>query len=262
MTIEVRVTGRSCHGSIPREGLNPLEHGGAILAEAAARHERGEGFLHDPLLGPGSRTASWGEVETPSDCSVPERFTFRLDRRLTSGESPEQALRDVESLESVRRARAAGLAVEIAVPVYEQPTWRGYVPCIPQVYLSWRTPEEHPAIQAALATYRGVVTPHVDVRRRGRRLAAPRAAPRTAGCSRPTAWAGRRPLSEPALVVPESKRWVTAGEYRHPAMFGFGSGIMQNAHKIGEVAGPARAAARDRLPRALPEHVRGPVTHS
>lgn len=233
MTIEVRVTGRSCHGSIPREGLNPLEHGGAILAEAAARHERGEGFLHDPLLGPGSRTASWGEVETPSDCSVPERFTFRLDRRLTSGESPEQALRDIESLESVRRARAAGLAVEIAVPVYEQPTWRGYVPCLPQVYRSWRTPEDHPAIQAALATYRGVVTPHVDGRGEGGAL---RREPRlghwvfsTDGVGWPV------PANEPALVVPESKRWVTAGADRHPALFGFGSGIMQNAHKVGEV---------------------------
>jgi acetylornithine deacetylase/succinyl-diaminopimelate desuccinylase-like protein len=234
MMIEVRVTGRSCHGSIPREGLNPLEHGAAILAEAAAQHERGEGFLHDPLLGPGSRTASWGEVETPSDCSVPERFTFRLDRRLTTGESPGQALRDVESLESVGRARAAGLAVGIAVPVYEQPTWRGYVPGNAEVYLAWQTPEEHPAIQAALATYRGVVTPHVDTRREeGGSL---RREPRvdrwlfsTDGVGWPV------PLSERALVVPESKRWVTAGEHRHPGMFGFGSGIMQNAHQVGEV---------------------------
>ncbi|MFA9565208.1 MAG: hypothetical protein ACERLM_10960, partial [Acidimicrobiales bacterium] len=29
MQIEVTVTGRSCHGSMPWEGLNPLEHGGA-----------------------------------------------------------------------------------------------------------------------------------------------------------------------------------------------------------------------------------------
>jgi len=43
------------------------------------------------------------------------------------------------------------------------------------------------------------------------------------------------PLSERALQVPESKRWVTAGEHHHPAMFGFGCGILQNAHKIGEV---------------------------
>ena len=233
MMIEVRVTGRSCHGSIPREGLNPLEHGGAILAEAAARHERGEGFLHDPLLGPGSRTASWAEVETPSDCSVPERFTFRLDRRLTTGESPEQALRDVESLETVRRARTAGLAVEIAVPVYEQPTWRGYVPHIPQVYLSWLTPEEHPAIQAALATYRGVVTPHVDGREEGGSLRREPHLDRWVFSTDGVGWPV--PVSERALIVPESKGWVTAGGYRHPALLGFGSGIMQNAHKIGEV---------------------------
>lgn len=234
VTIEVRVTGRSCHGSVPREGLNPLEHGGAILAEAAARHEQGEGFLSDPLLGPGSRTASWAELETPSDCSVPERFAFRLDRRLTTGESSEQALRDIESLEAVRRARAAGLGVEITVPLYEQPTWRGYVPGNPQIYLSWQTPEEHSTIQAALATYRGVVTPHVETRRE--EGGSPRREPRVDRWVFSTDGVGWLvPVSERALIVPESKRWVTAGGYRHPGMFGFGSGIMQNAHKIGEV---------------------------
>ncbi|HEX7597873.1 MAG TPA: peptidase dimerization domain-containing protein, partial [Polyangia bacterium] len=35
MQIEVTVTGRSCHGSMPWEGLNPLEYGGAIIREAA-----------------------------------------------------------------------------------------------------------------------------------------------------------------------------------------------------------------------------------
>lgn len=232
MTIEVRVTGRSCHGSIPSGGLNPLEHGGAILAEAAAAHERGEGFARDPLLGPGSRTATWAELDTPSDCSVPERFRFRLDRRLTTGESPEQALRDVEALESVGRARAAGLTVEIAVPVYEQPTWRGYVPGNPQIYGSWQTPEDHPVIRAALETYRGVVTPHVEGTGEGGR---PRREPRvdrwvfsTDGVGWPV------PTSERALVVPEAKRWVLAGDHRHPGMFGFGPGVMQHAHQIGE----------------------------
>jgi len=35
-------------------------------------------------------------------------------------------------------------------------------------------------------------------------------------------------------VVPEHKQWVTSGAIRHPAMFGFGTGIEQNTHKIGE----------------------------
>jgi acetylornithine deacetylase/succinyl-diaminopimelate desuccinylase-like protein len=233
MTIEVQVTGRSCHGSIPHEGLNPLEHGGAILAEAAERHARGEGFGHDELLGPGTRTATWAALDTPSDCSVPERFTFRLDRRLTAGESPEEALRDLETLASVRRARAAGLAVTISTPVYREPTWRGYVPDNPQVYRSWLTPEDHPAIAAALDTYRAVVTPHVAVaREEGGAL---RREPRLGRWVFSTDGVGwPAPVSLKELVVPPSKRWVEAGEVRHPAMFGLGPGIMQNAHKIGE----------------------------
>jgi acetylornithine deacetylase/succinyl-diaminopimelate desuccinylase-like protein len=31
-----------------------------------------------------------------------------------------------------------------------------------------------------------------------------------------------------------NKGWVVAGSYKHPAMFGFGPGIEQNTHKIGE----------------------------
>ena len=54
-----------------------------------------------------------------------------------------ELLKDVESLDSVRAARAAGLTVEIGVPSYEQPTWRGYVPGNPQIYAGWMTPEDH-----------------------------------------------------------------------------------------------------------------------
>jgi len=34
--------------------------------------------------------------------------------------------------------------------------------------------------------------------------------------------------------VPAGKRWVEAGAFRHPAMFGFGPGHEENTHKIGE----------------------------
>ncbi|MBI5711227.1 MAG: peptidase dimerization domain-containing protein [Candidatus Eisenbacteria bacterium] len=233
MQIEVGVTGRSCHGSMPWEGLNPLEHGGAILAEAARRYERREGFADHPFLGHGTRTASWAALETPSDCAVPDRFTFRFDRRLTVGETPEQAVKDIETLESVRAARAAGLAVAVGVPTYEEPTWRGYVPGNPQIYLGWVTPEEHPAIRAAVAAYRAVVTPHVaEQNEQGGSL---RREPRvdrwvfsTDGVGFPV------PAFDTSIAVPERKRWVVSGAFKHPAMFGFGTGLEQNTHKIGE----------------------------
>lgn len=233
MQIEVAVTGRSCHGSMPWEGLNPLEHGAAILVEAAKAYGEGRGFRKHEFLGPGTRTASWAHLETPSDCAVPDRFTFRFDRRLTVGETPEQAVKDVEALPAVAAARAAGLAVEVRIPTYDQPTWRGFVPGNSQVYMGWMTPEDHDAIRAAVAAWRAVVTPHVDERNeQGGSL---RREPRvdrwvfsTDGVGWPVPAAGH------GIGLPATKRWVDAGAFTHPAMFGIGTGIEQNTHKIGE----------------------------
>uniref|UniRef100_A0A832I3A7 Peptidase M20 dimerisation domain-containing protein n=1 Tax=Eiseniibacteriota bacterium TaxID=2212470 RepID=A0A832I3A7_UNCEI len=233
MQIEVEVTGRSCHGSMPWEGLNPLEWGAAMLAEAARRHDEGTGFLSDGFLGPGTRTASWAHLDTPSDCAVPERFVFRFDRRLTVGESPERALADVEALDAVRAARAAGLTVAVRVPVYDRPTWRGYVPGNPQIYRGWATPEDHPVIAAAVDAYRAAVSPFVaDGPQEGGRV---RREPRVGRWIFSTDGVGFPvPAAGSGIDVPARKRWVVAGGQTHAAMFGFGVGIEQNTHKIGE----------------------------
>ncbi len=232
MQIELTVTGRSCHGSMPWEGLNPLEHGAAIVAEAAQRHERLEGFLDHPFLGRGSRTASWSHLTTPSDCAVPERFAVRFDRRLTVGESPERALAEVEALEAVGRARAAGLRVCIAVPMFSEPTWRGYRLDNPAIYPGWVTPEDHPAIQAAVETYRRAVSPNLASAGEGGGL---RREPRVGRWIFSTDGVGYPvPAAGSAIAAAPRKRWVQSGDAKHPAMFGIGPGIEQNTHKIGE----------------------------
>jgi putative selenium metabolism hydrolase len=215
MQIEVEVTGKSCHGSMPWEGRNPLEYGAAIIVEAAARYRDGDGFGKDPFLGGGTRTASWATLATPSDCAVPERFTFRFDRRLTAGETPEHALDDVRTLRSVARAIAEGVQVEVRTPLYTDATWNGYRLDNPQVYPGWVTPEEHPSIVAAVDTYKRVA---------GRDPRVARWIFSTDGVGFPTR----------TLEVPSSKRWIQDGEYRYPAMFGIGAGYEQNTHKIGE----------------------------
>jgi len=233
MQIEVVVTGRSCHGSMPWEGLNPLEHGAAILVEAAKAYGDGDGFLKHDFLGPGTRTASWAHLETPSDCAVPDRFTFRFDRRLTVGETPAQSVKDVESLPAVAAARKAGLTVEVRVPTYEQPTWRGFVPGNPQIYMGWMTPAEHDAIGAAVAAWRAVVTPHVDEphEQDGSLRKEPRV-DRWVFSTDGVGWPV--PTGSHGIAVTPRKQWVDAGAFTHPAMFGIGTGIEQNTHKIGE----------------------------
>lgn len=235
MQIEVTVVGRSCHGSMPFSGLNPLEHGAAIIAEAAARHAAGDGFLTHPVVGRGTSTASWAMLDTPSDCAVPDRFTFRFDRRLTIGETPEQALADIEALTAVHAARAAGLDVTVEAPHYRATTWLGHAVDNEQVYPGWITPADHPVIDAATEAYRRVVSPFVDEPAEGATGATLRREPRvdtwvfsTDGVGYPV------PVDDPGFAVPPTKRWVRSGAMQHPPMFGIGAGVEQNTHRIGE----------------------------
>lgn len=235
MQIEVTVVGRSCHGSMPFEGLNPLEYGAAVIVEAARRHVDGDGFATHPFVGRGTRTASWAELDTPSDCAVPDRFTFRFDRRLSIGETPEQAVADIESLDAVGEARAAGLTVTVDVPRYEQPTWSDFEVDNPQIYPGWITPDDHPVIEAAVDTYRRVVTPFVEEPPEGATGATLRSEPRvdtwvfsTDGVGFPI------PLEHPDIEVGPEKDWVVSGSVTHPPMFGIGAGVEQNTHRIGE----------------------------
>ena len=231
MQIEMTVTGRSCHGSMPWEGKNPLEFGGAIVAEAARKYDARVGFLDHAFLGHGTRTASWSRLDTPSDCAVPDKFVVRFDRRLTVGESAEQAVADVEALETVAAARAAGLDVQVSVPLYEELTWRGYKQVNAQIYPGWITPEEHPAIQTAADVYKRIVSPSVAP---GGVKGALRTEPRIDRWIFSTDGVGFPVPADDTTIATEGKGWVTSGVVKHPAMFGFGPGIEQNTHKIGE----------------------------
>ncbi|MBT8494630.1 MAG: M20/M25/M40 family metallo-hydrolase [Deltaproteobacteria bacterium] len=233
MQIQVTVVGRSCHGSMPWEGLNPLEYGSAIIVEATKRYNERDGFADDAFLGHGTRTASWATLDSPSDCAVPDRFTFRFDRRLTVGELPEQAVADIDSMDSVRAARKAGLSVDVSVPTYDQESWKGYNPGNPQIYMGWATPEDHDAIKTAVKVYEDVIAPIVKDE--------PQAFPGIKPEARVDRWIFSTdgvgfpvPIEDTTIEVPANKQWVEAGKFRHPAMFGIGAGYEQNTHKIGE----------------------------
>jgi len=140
---------------------------------------------------------------------------------------------DVENLSSVAKARAAGLKVEVGVPIYPDASWKGYVLNNPQIYLGWVTPEEHPAILAAVTAYKSVVSPHVNGKS-GTGGGIPKE-PRvdrwifsTDGVGYPV------PKNDTSIPVGKTKQWVVSGAYTHPAMFGFAPGIEQNTHKIAE----------------------------
>eukprot|EP00771_Trimastix_marina_P003830 gnl/Trimastix_PCT/538.p1 GENE.gnl/Trimastix_PCT/538~~gnl/Trimastix_PCT/538.p1 ORF type:complete len:540 (+),score=175.93 gnl/Trimastix_PCT/538:77-1621(+) len=233
MQIEVEVIGKSCHGSMPWMGVNPLEFGARIICEAADRYQARADIKDDAFLGHGTRVASWAHLDTPSDCAVPERFVFRFDRRITAGETPARCVADIETLASVQRAREAGCQVTVSIPRYQGLTWQGYNPDNDQSYMTWTTPEEHPAIQTAVDTYQRVITPHIPEGEafEGHKIPAQ---PRVARWIFSTDGVGFPVPSNDTTIKTVGKQWVDTGDYKYPAMLGIGAGFEQNTHKIGE----------------------------
>jgi putative selenium metabolism hydrolase len=210
-TIQLRLVGKSCHGSMPHLGLNPLEYGAHIIVEA---EQQVDSFKTHPFLGKGTRTASWSQVITPSDCAVPQEFIVKFDRRLTIGETAEGAVQELESLAAVQRARDAGLTVEVTIPTYTGESWRGVALNNQQAYLGWVTPEDHPVVTTGVRAFQETV----------------------GGNCRVDSWVfstdGVGYVTPHAFWMPSS--WIKSGEGYHPPMVGIGPGREQHAHRIGE----------------------------
>ena len=134
-------------------------------------------------------------------------------------------------MESVRKAIADGLRVDVRAPQYNEATWKGYRLNNPQIYPGWVTPEDHPAVSAAVESYTRVASPIIKP---GGKKGELRHEPRVARWIFSTDGVGFPTRANGPLQIPESKRWIDDGGFRYPAMLGIGPGIEQNTHKIGE----------------------------
>lgn len=229
--VQVEVIGSSCHGSMPHMGVNPLEWGALIIAEAAEQAKTE--FLDNKFLGKGTRTASDCWIDTPSDCAVPAKFTFRFDRRLTKGEDARMAVQEIEKLNAVKRAREANCEVKITIPQYTKKSHKGVPADNEQDYMGWVTDPYDPVVLAAVEAYKRCVTPNVEEKENP----GPddlRKNPRVQRWIFSTDGVGY-PLRKGTFSFSiEDKNWTQVGDWVHPPMFGIGAGYEHHCHKLGE----------------------------
>jgi putative selenium metabolism hydrolase len=140
----VRMRGSSCHASAPERGHNPVYDLAPVIAEVEALNQR---LGHDELLGDGTVALTKIECETPSLNAVPSTATIYLDRRLTAGEDPDVALKEIAALPSVQRA---GGRVELLT--YERTSYTGMRLGQEKRFGTWTLPEDSPGVRAGLAT--------------------------------------------------------------------------------------------------------------
>ena len=145
MEIEVRTRGISCHGSAPERGVNAVYKMAPIVQDIEKLNERLGG---EPFLGKGTVTIAEIRSTSPSLCAVADSSTIHLDRRLAATDTMESAVKEIQSLPSVRKAEA-----EVVVLDYAVPSWRGLTYPTKKYYPTWLLPENHPVLASGVKTY-------------------------------------------------------------------------------------------------------------
>ena len=148
MEIEVETTGVSCHGSAPERGVNAVYKMAPIIADIEKLNER---LKPRKPLGKGTVTISHIRSRSPSLCAVADGCVIHLDRRLTVGENEQVAVRQIQNLPSVKKAKA-----KVTVLTYEVPSWTGLNYPTKKYFPTWEMPESTKEVKAARAAYETV----------------------------------------------------------------------------------------------------------
>ncbi len=146
MEIEVSVTGLSAHGSAPERGANAVYKIAPVIKEIELLNER---LAFDEFLGKGTIVLSQIKSISPSLCAVPDYCSIYLDRRLTWGETKESALAEIRAIIEKLKMDA-----EIELPVYREKAFTGTIYPMEKYYPTWKLEENHPLVQAGIASYK------------------------------------------------------------------------------------------------------------
>jgi putative selenium metabolism hydrolase len=157
MEIEIKVRGRSCHGSAPERGDNAAYKAARLALEIERLNER---LAVDAFLGKGTVAVTEIASGSPSLCAVPDTARLHLDRRLTAGETRESAVAEVREA----AARAGLPEAEVTVPEYRVPSHTGRVVPYEKYFPTWTLEEGSPWLKSAGDAFAGLFgrAPKVD----------------------------------------------------------------------------------------------------
>ena len=133
----ISTRGVSSHAAHPEEGVNALYKLAPVLKDIEALNER---LPEDAFLGKGTVVASYIECDSASLNAVPAAARLYVDRRLTAGETPEDALAELRALPGIGDA-----TVELLE--YSETSWTGEQARQEKIFPAWILAENHPLVK-------------------------------------------------------------------------------------------------------------------
>ncbi|NPA31482.1 MAG: YgeY family selenium metabolism-linked hydrolase [Chloroflexi bacterium] len=152
--VEMKVVakGKSAHAASNHLGDNAIYR---LLPVIAGIRDMEPQLGDHPFLGHGKITVTDMHVKTASINAVPDEAVIYIDRRMTLGETKEEAVRQVADLippESKDK-------VWVEVLQYAEPSYTGFVLPVEKFYPPWLLEEDHPVVRAGQATRRLIGLP-------------------------------------------------------------------------------------------------------
>ena len=143
--IEMKVTakGVSAHAASNHVGINAIY---LLLPVIEGIRDLEPSLGDHPFLGHGKITVSDMTVKTPSINAVPDEAVIYIDRRMTFGETEEEAIAQVEALipEEFKER------VTVEALFYDEPSYTGFVFPVEKYFPAWALDEDHDLVQAGL----------------------------------------------------------------------------------------------------------------
>ncbi len=147
LEMKVVAKGVSAHAASNHVGINAIY----LLLPVIAGIRDMEPQLGDhPFLGNGKITVSDMTVQTPSINAVPDEAVIYIDRRMTFGETEEEAIAQVEAL--IPEEYKDRVTVEPLF--YDEPSYTGFVFPVEKYFPAWILEDDHPLVQAGLKARR------------------------------------------------------------------------------------------------------------
>ena len=140
--VEYQITakGKSAHAASNHLGDNALYKLLPIMEQIKAMQPS---LPNDAFLGDGKITVTDIRVQAGSRNVVPSSVTAYVDRRLTLGEDAYEELKRLQNL-------FASDDIQVSIPIFDEPSYTGFVFPLEMVYPAWLMPEDDPFIQAGL----------------------------------------------------------------------------------------------------------------
>jgi len=144
MEMRVHFYGVSSHGSAPERGKNAIYMASRVALEIEKLNDRLKG---DEFLGKGSITISEIISKSPSLCAVSDYARIHIDRRLTTGETKDSAIKEIEGL-------IEGYNAKVELLDYSEKAYTGLEYGMKKYYPTWEMPPDHKLVLTGVNTFK------------------------------------------------------------------------------------------------------------